>query len=123
MSAGVAVIVGVSLAVVLLIAVVVWLLWSSRVGARPFEAPETQYRREMGELHSPRNRKAMRIREAKRRRELWVAGGAAGAAGLGGVYGGGGGGCGGGGCGGSGGCGGGGCGGSGGCGGGGGGGG
>jgi hypothetical protein len=35
MSAGVAVIVGVSLAVVLLIAVVVWLLWSSRVGARP----------------------------------------------------------------------------------------
>lgn len=110
MSTGVAVGIGVGAAVALLIVVLAWMFWTSRVGTRPAEKPEEAYLRVRKDLHSPRN---VRVAKAKeRRKKAWAAGtaGAIGApyidpggcsgAGCGGGCGGGGGG-GGGGCGGS----------------------
>jgi hypothetical protein len=74
MSATAAIVIGVSVAVVLVIAVVVWLFWSSWVGPRPFEKPDNHYRREMGSLHSARNVKIARAK--KNRRKAWAAGSA-----------------------------------------------
>ena len=109
MSAAVGVVVGL-LAVTLVVVIVVgWMLWSSRISERG--SAEARYRQSHKELHSPRNRRVMK---AKQRRNMWAAG-SAGAAGTGyvgpggpGGPGGSGSGCGGAGCGGAG-CGGGGC--------------
>ncbi|MFI5505894.1 hypothetical protein ACIA48_00380 [Mycobacterium sp. NPDC051804] len=115
MSAAVGAAIGLSGLVLFSLVLVGWLLWSSRLD-RKGESAEERYRRSHMELHSPRNRRAMK---AQQRRNRWAAGsgGAAGAGyiGFGGSDSGGGcgsGGCGGGGCGGGCGGGGGGCGGS-----------
>jgi hypothetical protein len=42
MSATVAIVIGVSVTVILVIGVVVWLFWSSWVGPRPFEKPRRE---------------------------------------------------------------------------------
>ncbi|WP_158019661.1 hypothetical protein [Mycolicibacterium rhodesiae] len=106
MSTAAGVALGLSALALLAVVSVAWLLWDSRL-EREGESAEDRYRRSYMDLHSPRNRRAMK---AQRRRNRWAAGsGAAGGAGYYGVGGsdGGGGGCGGG-CGGAG-CGGGGC--------------
>ncbi|WP_165593271.1 hypothetical protein [Mycobacterium lehmannii] len=95
------VVITVSLVAVILVGAAVILLVASRVGQRRGESAGDRYRREMGNLHSLRNR---RMTKAQRRRKRWAAGTAA-AAGLGYTDSGGGwdgGGCGGGGCGGGG---------------------
>ena len=107
MSATVGAVIGISVLALSCVVVVGWLMWSSRISQRG--SAEERYRRSYMELHSPRNRKAMRARQ---RRNMWAAG-SAGAAGTGyigtggsdngcGGAGCGGGGCGGGGCGGGG---------------------
>jgi len=115
MSAGAGVAIGLSVLAPLVVVFVGWLLWSTRLD-RGGESAEDRYRRSYMDLHSPRNRRAMR---AQQRRNRWAAGSGGGAGagyiGYGGSDGsshghgcGGGGGCGGAGCGGGG-CGGGGC--------------
>ena len=74
MSATVAIVIGVSVTVVLVIGVVVWLFWSSWVGPRPFEKPDRHYRRDMGALHGTRNVPVARAK--KKRRRAWAAGSA-----------------------------------------------
>jgi len=77
MSAAVGVVIGVSALALLIAAVVGWLLWSSRIDER--DSAEARYRKNQMDLHSPRNRKAMR---AKQRRTMWASG-SAGAVGIG----------------------------------------
>jgi hypothetical protein len=67
-----ATVVGLSVAIILVITVVTFLLWSSRVSPRRGETLAARYRREMGNLHSPRNRRG--AERARRRRQMWAAG-------------------------------------------------
>jgi hypothetical protein len=78
MNAMVGAVIGVSVLALLCVVVVGWLMWSSRIGRRG-ESAEARYRRSYMELHSPRNRRAMRARQ---RRNTWAAG-SAGAVGMG----------------------------------------
>ncbi|MDV3136453.1 hypothetical protein [Mycobacterium sp. 29Ha] len=77
MSATVGAVIGISVLALLFVVVVSWLMWSSRISQRG--SAEDKYRRSYMELHSPRNRKAMRARQ---RRNMWAAG-STGAAGTG----------------------------------------
>lgn len=79
MSTAVGVIVGVSVVIVLVVAAVSWLFWSTRVGPRSDEKPDEHYRRVRGGIHSPRNVRIARAKE--RRRKAWAAG-SAGAVGM-----------------------------------------
>lgn len=77
MSATVGAVIGISVLALLCVVVVGGLMWTSRISQRG--SAEEKYRRSYMELHSPRNRKAMRARQ---RRNMWAAG-SAGAAGTG----------------------------------------
>jgi hypothetical protein len=77
MSATVGAVIGVAVVALLFVVVVGWLVWSSRIDERG--SAEARYRKSQLDLHSPRNRKAMR---AKQRRTMWASG-SAGAAGIG----------------------------------------
>ena len=89
MNTAVGVVIGVSALALVVVVVVGWLLWSSRIDERG--SAEARYRKSHMDLHSPRNRKAM---TAKQRRNRWASG-SAGAVGMGYLGDGGSGGCGG----------------------------